>query len=642
MDLEQRVTGYADSISSTVIVVPVTADGATDVSGTIQTVLTGLASNRSRSYEVVVEPVYPATPGALIYLNNKVRISSNYTKVKFRAPILLGTGCDPDGFGCLSMRGTVTSTTTTTAAVRGQSVIVVASATGIVAGTMLKINDADTSGGATAGYKSEVAEVVYVSGTSVYLDHPLHQTYTGTITVSLLAPITASGFEDAYCTFTGQQAASGLFPAKALVTRYCYYRNVHFKGTTTDSWSREALNVRDSYRALVDQCTASMSWDYGVASTYSYGFSTDGSTACLYRAIHVSNLRHGFTSDKGSAGIIYSQCRSDNSLASGFDLHGNWTRDILYVGCVATASPDTLASNDTQQNGFLAGNTTFINGVQYITYSGCVAHNFGPYTTNLSANGSGFGFGIVDGCSNIVYNGCRIYDSQTGISIKSNVGAPITNVGIYNCEFNNMQSSDASGRPPVPISVTAGISPGDVNGLVIDGCKFVNGGILTSSVRVYGTSGNTLTDIVVSNCIWSTTQGVSGQHALDCKYLDHLIVKGNIFNYTRRGVNLTSCVGALVVDNVYNNLTEPGECIRDSGGNTNMIFAKNIINPAPTALGTASTSTGAFIDLTSPVGVPATSLPTLPAGSIGVQAWDTTAGKPVWWNGTAWVRATVS
>jgi len=621
------------------VVVSVTADGTTDASPTIQTVLDSLASSNSRSYEVVVEPTYPHVVGDTIYLNSKVRISTSNTKVRFRAPVKIGTGIDPDGFGGISILGTQTGTTTVSSgATRGNSVVVVASATGITAGQLIRISDTDTTGGASSGDKSELAEIIDLSGTTLYLDHPLHHTYSGTITLAYLAPVTNSGFEDIHATFTGQQTAGFLFPVKFQYTRYCYLRNVHLKGTLANSWSREGFSLRYSYRALVLNCTASAPWDYGVGSTYCYGFTADGSTECNYTDCYSNNVRHGFTADKGTAGFIYSQCHVDSTLASGFDLHGNWCRDITYIGCVATSAPDGRQANDGQHFGFLAGNTTFINGCQNISYVGCVARGFAPYTTNTAGTGDAAGFGVVDGCSNIVFQGCRVYDSEQGILVLSQIGQPITNVGIYDCEFNNIVSSDPTNRPAIPIYVNAGIAPQDVNGLVIDNCRFINSPT-QASIRLYGNSGNTLADISVTNCTWSRSQGASGVHCIDARYLDRLVVQGNIFNATRRGVMLTSCPSALVVQNIFNTLTEPGECIRDSGtANVNMIFARNIINPAPTALGTASTSSGAFIDITKPTNLPSN----MPAGSVGAQAWDTTNAKPAWWSGTAWVRATVA
>jgi len=634
-DLNRIEAGIKESGATTI---QVTADGTTDVSGTIQTVLDTLVNSVSRSYEVIVEPAYPHVTTAVIYLNNKVRITTSNTRVRFKAPVKLGTGCDPDGNGCLSILGSQTGTqTVTSGATRGNTVITVGSATGLAIGQMVRIFDNSTVGGGASGDRTEIAEIIDLSGTTVTLDHPLHHTYSGSITLAYLAAIFNSGFEDVQATFSGQQAAAFVFPAKMQYGRNCYFRNCHFKGNPSNSWSRECLNVRYSYRCFVENCSVSYSWDNAVGSTYSYGFSCDSSTSIVYDHCFANSLRHGFSADKGSAGVLYVECISDVALASGFDLHGAQVRDVTYVGCVATSAPDGKQADDGQHFGFLAGNTTFIAGSFNVSYFGCVARGFAPYTrTNALGPGEAAGFGVVDGAANVVFQSCRAYDCQQGILVLSEGGAPITNIGIYNCEFNNLTSSDAVNRPPLPIYVHAGTAPNDVNGLIIDGCR-INGATVSVGLQVYGTASNTIGDITIVNNTWIRSQGAVGAFALDCRYNDRLVIKNNSFCSTRRGITLTNCIGAVVVDNLFSNLTEPAHAIRDSGGNTNMIFAKNLISPAASAYGTTPTSTGAYIDITGPTNTPTASRPSLTAGTVGALIYNPTTNKIEVWNGTAWV-----
>jgi len=614
------------------VLVSVTADGTTDAAPTIQAVLDALSSS-SHSYEVVVE----GTTKGTIFINSKVRISTDNTKVRFRAPVLVGTAVDPDGFGGFSVRGTVQGTTTiSSGATRGSSQVVVASASGITAGRLVRIFDNDTSGGASAGYKSEMAEVVDVSGTTLYLDHALYHTYSGTISLENVNSVTGSGFEDIIATFSGQQSAGFLFVLKMQYVRNCFIRNCHFKGNRTNSWSRECMNLRYAYRCLVDNSSASFGWNYAVGSTYDYGFSADSATECYWSRCWASNLRHAFTADKGCAGLVYDSCTSDNTLASGFDLHGNWCRDITYSACRADSSI-TYSAADGQRMGFLAGNTTFINGCQNITYVGCVARNFVPYTTSGSGSGDGAGFGVVDGCANVTYQGCRTYDCEEGILILSQIGQPITNIGIYNCEFSNITSSASAN---IPIYVNAGVAPEDVNGLVIDGCRFINDNAM-ASLRIYGNSGNKLADVVVTNCTFNRSTLTAGVHTIDARYVDNLVVQNNVFNRTNRGVALLGCPNAAVLYNVFSSLgngTLARDTILDSGGNTNFVFAKNsIVGYQPTSWSTAISSTGAYVEfmntkqLYTTVGRPDASVV-----RVGAMYFDTTLNKPVWSDGTNW------
>lgn len=614
------------------IVVSVTANGATDAAPTIQAVLDALPAS-NHAYDIQVEPL---TKGAPIYLNSKVRITTSNTRVRFGGPVLVGPLIDPDGFGGLSILGTITATTTVSSgATRGSSQIVVASTTNITPGRLIRIRDSDTTGGASAGNKSEMAEVVDVSGTTVYLDHALYHTYTGTITVEPVNPVTNSGFENINATFSGQQAAAFLFVCKAQYVKNCFFRGMHFEGTPSASWSRECFNFRYAYRSSAENCSASMGWNYAVGSTYDYGFSADGSTECVWTRCYVSNTRHAFTADKGCAGLIYTACTSNNTLASGFDLHGNWCRDIRYVGCLADTSL-TRSAADLTRYGFLAGNTTFWNGCQNITYVGCVARNFVAFTASGGGIGNSAGFGIVDGCADINFQSCRVYDSQQGLVVLSQSGlAPITNVGLYDCEFSSITAN--------PIYVNAGAAPGDVNGVVIDGCRFVKGDAM-SSVLLRGALGNTIGDITVTNCVWNRSALVAGVPAIDARYVDQLVISNNIFNRTRRGVKLLQCVSAAIVLNVFKalqNATDATDTINDAGGNTGMVFARNVITGyMPTSWSVAINSSGAYVEFMSTQAAYTTSgRPLAAVARVGGQYFDTTLGKPVWSNGTAWVDA---
>jgi len=620
------------------VVVQVVADGVTDVSGQIQAVLTSLVGAHSRSYRVVVEPAFPYS-GGRIYLNGKVRIQTSTTVVSFATDVLLGPLCDPDGFGCLSIIGASSGTTTiTSGAVRGNAAPVVAATTGIAAGGLVWIYDTDTAGNAASGSKQEVAEVVEVAGTTVYLDHPLHHTYSGTVTMAYLAPITNSGFENVHAAFTGQQAAGFLFPVKLQWTRDCFLTNVMLKGKLGNSWSREGFNVRASYRTQYDNCTAVYPWNNAVGSTYSYGFSADGSTDVKYTSCRANNMRHGFTADKGAANISYSQCSAMNVLASGFDIHGAWARDIIYTGCNASSAPDVRSANDGFRAGFLAGNTTYTVGVTNVQYEGCTSRGFAPYTrAGAFGNGDGAGFGVVDGCSNIRYSGCTVLDSEIGWYVLSEVGQPITNVLITGSAVHNLVSSDPTTRPALPLYVKAGAAPNDVDGLTVDGFTVMNSPT-AGSMRIYGTSTNQLANITLKNCTWTNSLGASGVYSVDARYVDKLVITGCDFLSTRRGITTLNCPGAEIYRNAFINLTEPGRFWNDSGGNTNIRISDNRFSPAPTALTTAVTSTGVFVEFPAVTAVATANLPTYPASAVGAYSgFDSTVGKPKWWDGTAHV-----
>lgn len=633
----------AASGGTSTLTVAVTADGTTDAAPAIQSVLDALTSS-SKSYKLVVQP---ATKGNSIYLNSKVRITTSNTEVSFAGPVLVGTGIDPDGFGGFSIIGSAgTTRAVSSGATRGSSQIVVASTTGITAKTLIKIYDNDTAGGQAAGQKAELAEVVDINGTTLYLDHPLHHTYTGTITLAPINAVTRSGFSGLNATFTGQQAAGFLFVCKMQYTRLCYFRDMHFRGDPANSWSRECYSMRDSYRPLADNCTASFSWNYTVGSTYDYAFTADMSTGCIWRSCRVSNTRHAFSADKGSAGLIYADCVSDNTTASGFDLHGGWTRDIVYSHCVATAS-DGRNSADNTKAGFLAGNTTYKAGAQWITYIGCIAQGFQAYTSTAGAAGAGegVGFGVVDGCSDITYLACRVIDSMFGFWALSLVGTPIRNVTIQGCVLDGIAvgANAAAGAAALPIWVNAGVAPNDVDGFYVRNNEFVNCAG-QAAARIWGNSGNTLANVIVEGNTW-TGPGVTGVFPLDVRYVDDPLIQRNTFFKTRRGVSLTGSPNAAVLDNTFVKLADGATAsmtFLDSGGaNTNLLVTGNkLVGYTPTAVGTAPSSSGASVELmTAQRRYTTAGRPSAAVVGAGAQYFDTTLGKPGWSDGTAWKDA---
>lgn len=624
------------------LVVTVTADGVTDAAPTIQAALDALPSS-GKAYKLIV---LGSTKGT-IHLNSKVRITTSNTEVSFANPVLIGTGIDPDGFGGLSITGSAgTTTTVSSGGTRGSSKVVVASTTGIAVKSLVKIYDTDTTGGQSAGNKAELAEVVDISGTTLYLDHPLHHTYSGTVTLAPINAITRSGFSGLNATFTGQQTAGFLFVAKMQYTRLCYFRDMHFRGDPSNSWSRECYSMRDSYRPLADNCTASFGWNYTVGSTYDYGFTADMSTGGILRSCRVSNTRHAFSADKGTAGFIYADCVSDNTTASGFDLHGGWVRDITYSHCVATAS-DGRNSGDNTKSGFLAGNTTFKAGAQWITYIGCVAQGFQAYTSTAGAAGAGesAGFGVVDGSENVAFLACRVSDSTFGLRILSQVGTPIKNITIQGCVFDGIAvgAGAAGGMAALPIYVNAGVAPNDVDGLFIRNNTFTNCAGMASA-RIYGNSGNTLANVIIEGNAW-IGPGASGVFPLDIRYVDDPLIKNNTFYKTRRGVTLLSCTSAVVTRNTFVKLVDgatASNIVLDSGGaNTNLLVVDNDITGfTPTAAGTAPSSSGAVVQLMPSARRYTTAgRPSAAVVGAGCHYYDTTLSLPVYSDGAVWKDA---
>jgi hypothetical protein len=618
------------------VLITVTSDGATDVAPAIRAVLDTLGSN-THSMECVVQG---STKTGLIYLNSQVRTTTSHTSVKFKNPILIGPLGDPDGYGCLSILGSTVGTTTVTSvssAARGSARVVVASVTNLAPGRLIRFVDNDTSGRSEIGWKSEMAEVVDVDASTltISLDHPLHQTFVGTITVEIINAVNQSGFQDVWATFSGQQAAADLWPAKMQWVRNCFYRDCHFRGSRTNSWSRECMNVKWSYRSTYDDCSASFGWNFNVNTEYDYGFTADGATECLYTRCWVSNVRHAYTSDKGSCGLKYETCWSDNTIASGFDVHGSFTRDIRYTNCTAD-SAITFSALDHTRGGFLVGNTTYFAGVQNIEFIGCTARNFRPYTAGDGQASDGYGFGVHDGASMVTFKDCTVVDSSQGFVILSEEGlAPITDVVIQNCTMSNITAN--------PVHVNAGIAPGDVNGVIIQGCQFLNGNAM-SPVLVTGTSANTLSRITIKGNVWSGSTLAAGEYTIECRYVDDLIVEQNSFQGTRRGVLLQGCKIAAVNDNLFYKLVnsfDASNTINDAGGNDGFTFLDNrIVGYFPSTWSVPINSTGAIVEFVPAQRAYATSArPPATVVRPGGQIFNTTTGKPEWSNGTVWKDA---
>lgn len=639
--------GGGGGSAETTLALFVTSDGTTNIGPTIQAALNTLSTSTNRSYQLIVAPL---TKSGSMFIDSTVRITTSNTELRFAGPVLLGPNISSDAFGGLSIFGSTPGQTTVTGgAVRGSSKITVASPSGITVKSMIRVADNDTSGGASSGYKAEMAVVVDIAGSTLYLDHPLHHDFTGTITLTRYNAVTNSGFTNLNATFTGQQPRGNVFPMKFSGAQNCYVRNCHFRGDVNNSWSRECVNFRDSYRCIASDSTISFGWDYTSGSTYDYGFSADNATECYWRNCHVSNTRHGFSADKGSCGLIYMGCTNDNGNASGFDLHGGWARDITYVGCHATAS-DTRNAGDGQKQGFIAGNTSFLNGNQNITYLGCTARGFGNYTDAGGDAGDGIGFEIVDGCSGIRIIDCKVIDSMYGIFIASEasipppgstvgVGAPIKDVTVEGCEFNNI----GVGAVPLPwiTKVASGATNHGINGLRFRNNTIVNN-TATGPARLYGNSTSLITGLVVEGNTWQGP-GLAGVWVLDVQYASAALVHKNTFTETRRGVTIQNSPNSAIMDNSYFRLADgatASNLARDAGGNNNLIIDEHHIVGAITSAGTAPSSSNAQVILMPlPRTYTTAGLPPAAAVGRGATCFNSTIGQPVWSTGAQWVTA---
>jgi hypothetical protein len=231
-----------------------------------------------------------------------------------------------------------------------------------------------------------------------------------------------------------------------------------------------------------------------------------------------------------------------------------------------------------------------------------IAQSYHRKIENLTLRGTGVGIGLnVDSASNGMYSQLLIDNFARGIHLRSTIGLPsqclyntffdiiVSNIGGYGIQIDDVSNENRFIACRVNVSVR-GFQINSGNRNIIDACA-----IEWASERAIS-----ITDSVPGS---NLTRGTT--------------ISNTRFEDNPIGINIGIGVAMTMVLN--NRFVSPNT-YHDDGIGTMLLHQES----------------GAVV----PAHYASVSRPALPTTIIGAQIWDSTLGKPLWWNGFSWKDAT--
>lgn len=378
-----------------------------------------------------------------------------------------------------------------------------------------------------------------------------------------------------------------------------------------------AMRFENSLNCSSLFCTVIAKPDAGIYSSgQGYGHTYIGCTSCLSIGDVDQNTRHGHLFQNGAVGNVIIGMRSQDCRISALDFHGQNARHNIVISPVLIGGR-LLASGASNKAAIRFGNTTHIVGDHdnKVFNSECVNWEL--------PSGSGYGVDIVTPSTGNIVQGGSVDGCDYGIGAK----------------FNTSRTTIESARNTVKDFVIRAAANGclDVDGgtnrVVTDlRLERVQSSENTIHFESESADGITFDGLTVRNSV-----PTSGRYAAKFTNCLGVEVIGCDFDGSNRGVSLRESPSAQIIGNRFRNQTETRVFNDDTtaGNNNGYIFEDNSYAGTATPSFTLSTSTGRIIDQIGVNGATG-SRPTLPAGSVGYQYFDTTLNQLIVWNGTVW------
>lgn len=473
----------------------------------------------------------------------------------------------------------VIAVTITAAANRGDRTVTVTDSSYFSEGDFVQVlDDVNTStpagtAEATNFKHKEIAGVrQIVSATSIRLSHALHHTYNISqgARVAKVKPVEHSSIRDAAITWDQMSTTNYAIEAKFAIG--CSIENCQVIGdsATKKSWRNQAIRLTDSYFSKINNCYVAVATN--TDGGYGYGVTMYGSTNCTVKDCEVSSTRHSFLFFAGAAGNSVSGCISVDAAVSDYDFHGGECVDNTVTNCIAVGGDSVADDGSTNKAACRIGNSSHADGDSYNVFSSMHIINY-----------QGIAFEIVPQSTENIFRDSRVTIAQTGIKVAINPSNTLlTSLNTY---IENIDFSDVS----APLVIDGGTS-NNVNGLLIDNCRFVRPtqGLTINNAQKIRLFNNTLVDPSLA----------TGSYAMTASNVIAFTAKRNDLSGVVRGVKLTTCPNARVTENTLHDLAET-TVYDDGGGNTGALFARNdIFGFTPTAVvSAAAPSTGGMIDI---------------------------------------------
>lgn len=467
------------------------------------------------------------------------------------------------------------SSAITTDVAAGTIDIPVASVAAFSVGQYVAISDNERAGEAVSitdnnyvHYETSRIVALDTTANTVRLERALEHAYTVShkANVAVLTPTTGARLRNARINVIGQGDKSQ-YPIRLNLAVDCEVENTSISPTLQGgTWVGQvgnAFRIDRSYRCRMVECRVQGKPD---AVTYTsglgYGFVLQQSTSCTLSHCTSVGMRHGVLIQAGSAANGVYDHLDINARISGIDFHGINARRNHVARARVIGGP--LNTSDARNKaGIRIGNSAHMYGDFDNLVEDCTVMGYGglPARPSDSLSVTGYGVDIVQRSSGNMVRNCRIVGADYGLNCQQNG----TNTQA------TLSGNVFDGNEIVSAGTTAVKVDGGSGANVFTNLSFLDT-VIRSSARAFDVANVGTLRIVRS----ATTSPVaaSGVYAVTAAGITTLSALDNDFSGCNRGISLTNCPGAQVIDNLFNRLVE-STVFLDNGGNTAYIFENN-------------------------------------------------------------------
>lgn len=303
------------------------------------------------------------------------------------------------------------------------------------------------------------------------------------------------------------------------------------------------------------------------ASGEGYGYTIYRSSCCAIVNSSSTGCRHDVLIFSGANNNLIANNRFTSTRISSLDLHGALEVDNHFIGNVIVGGPLYTLDSSTKC-AIKCGNTTHVAGSHRNNFIGNFITGYG---SNVDTSKINKGIEWVMNAQDNIVKDCVFQDCEYPIyyiNYTNSDGANyfVSSNVVDSCVFKNSR---------VPIWINKNTGAGTLKNaehFTITNCTFDG---IRSNAYI-----NSVNTVNIENCTFKNWTG--GQDAGNDLYLldfintSNVVVRNNIIQNVRRGIELEGCSNAVVQRNIFDTLTgSKADVFKDTSGNSNYKFLHN-------------------------------------------------------------------
>lgn len=303
------------------------------------------------------------------------------------------------------------------------------------------------------------------------------------------------------------------------------------------------------------------------ASGEGYGYTVYRSSCCAVVNNSSTGCRHDVLIFSGANNNLIANNRFTSTRISSLDLHGALEVDNHFIGNVIVGGPLYTLDSSTKC-AIKCGNTTHVAGSHRNNFIGNFITGYGSNTDPTKANkGIEWAMNAQDNIvKDCVFQDCEYPIFYTNYTNSDGANYFVSSNIVDNCVFKNSR---------VPIWLNKNTGAGNLKNaehFTIANCVFDG---IRSNAHI-----NSVNAVNIENCTfknWTGGQDTPNDlYVLDFVNTSNVVIRNNIIQNVRRGIELEGCSNAVVQRNTFDTLTgTKADVFRDVSGNSNYKFLHN-------------------------------------------------------------------